>query len=60
LHAEDSFSKQYPRRSVGWAILDVVAYPDLVPYQNDKVEYPIQIIGAHKQVLDLDYTVKEG
>jgi hypothetical protein len=41
-------------------MLDVVDYPDLVPYQNDKVEYPIQIIGAFKQVLELDYTVKEG
>ena len=39
---------------------DVIAYPDLVPYQNEKVVYPIQIIGAHKQVLDLDYTVKDG
>lgn len=41
LHAEDFFTKNYPHRSVGWAMLDVISYPDLVPYENENVVYPI-------------------
>jgi len=60
MFAEKAFSEKYPHRSVGWAMLDVVEYPDLVPYQSDKIEFPIQIIAGFNQVLDMDYTVKQG
>lgn len=44
--AEELYRKKLLRQSVGWAQLDILKYPELVPYQNENVAYPIQIIGG--------------